>query len=242
MAWYQDWFSSPFYHQLYFEQEQEASRLIPNLLACLKPAPGSRLLDAACGRGQTSIRLADAGFDVNGVDGSMDTIRYAQQFQRDQLSFAMHDLRLPFWVNYFDLAFHLAPFGYYATRREHDDAIHTLAAGLKTGGYLVMNNRNAHYEEDHLVPHEIKQVEETSFEINRWQDDQYFFKRIRITGPRINEPLEYTEQWMKLSFGDINDMLSFQKMQVTNVYGNNELHPYHVRQSPAMVVIAKKMG
>lgn len=242
MAWYQDWFSSPYYHQLYAEQDLAASKLIPKLLAYLKPGPESRLLDAACRKGRSSIQLADVGFDVNGIDGSMDTIRYAQQFQRDHLSFAMHDLRLPFWVNYFDFAFHLTPFGYYATRREHDDAMHTLAAGLKTGGYLVMNNRNAHYEEDHLVPHEIKTMEDTSFEINRWQDDQYFFKRILISGPNLKQPLEYTEQWMKLSFGDINDMLSFQKMQVTKVFGDTDLQPYHVRQSPGMVVIARKMG
>ena len=242
MAWYQDWFSSPYYDHLYAERVQESLHLIPNLMAYLKPAAGSRLLDAACGKGRTSVLLADAGFDVNGVDLSMDTIRYAQQFQRDLLSFAMHDLRLPFWVNYFDIAFHLRPFGYYATRREHDDAAHTLAAGLKTGGYLVMNNRNVHYEEDHLVPHEIKQAGDLSFEINRWQDDQYFFRRILVSGAGMATPVEHTEQWMKLGFGDINDMLSFQKMQVTKVFGDKDLQPYHVRHSPAMVVIARKMG
>ena len=243
MAWYQDWFNTDFYHQLHTERKkEEKDAFISRLLGKLQPVAGSRLLDAVCGRGRHTSRLAEAGLDVNGIDLSMENISYAQQFERENLHFSMHDLRLPVWVNYFDHAFHLEPFGYYATRREMDDAMHTLAAGLKIGGTLVMDQPNMHYQEAHIVPHEIIQQGATKFEINRWQDELYFFKRIIVSAPGMSQPKEFTEKWMKLSFGDVTDMLSFQKMQVREVYGTYQLEPYHIYQTPRMIVIAKKMG
>ena len=240
MAWYQEWFSSAFYHQLYAEGAAEKDAFTNRLLQYLKPPQHSRLLDASCGRGRCTQTLAAAGYDVNGIDGSLENIGYAQQFEKENLFFSMHDLRLPFWVNYFDYAFHLAPFGYYPTRREHDDAFHTLAAGLKTGGCLVIDQTNLHYQEDRMVPHSIVTKEETTYEINCWQDEASFHKRIMISGRGSNQ--EVMEKWMKLSFGDITDMLSFQKMQVSEVFGNYQLHPYHIRQTPRMIVVAKKMS
>ena len=240
MAWYQDWFSSAHYHQLYSEGAAEKDAFLNGLLQHLKPPEGSRLLDASCGRGRHTMQLAAGRYDVNGVDGSMENISYAQQFEKDNLHFSMHDLRLPFWVNYFDYSFHTATLGYYATRREHDDAFHTLAAGLKTGGCLVIDQPNMHYQEDRMVPHTIKEKEAASYEINCWQDDAYFYKRIIISS--VGSVQEVMEKWMKLSFGDITDMLSFQKMQVTEVFGNYQLQPFHIRQTPRMIVVAKKMG
>ena len=57
--WYRLWFSSPFYHKLYFERdEQEARQLIDHLLGYLSPEPGARMLDVACGTAGTSPQRA----------------------------------------------------------------------------------------------------------------------------------------------------------------------------------------
>jgi hypothetical protein len=40
--------------------------------------------------------------------------------------------------------------------------------------------------------------------------------------------------------GDFTDMLSFQKMQVSEVFGDYELNGYDVRKTPRLIVIAKK--
>jgi hypothetical protein len=44
----------------------------------------------------------------------------------------------------------------------------------------------------------------------------------------------------KLSLGDFTDMLSFQRLQVTGVFGDYELHPYDVRKTPRMIVVGRK--
>ncbi|HET9825977.1 MAG TPA: class I SAM-dependent methyltransferase, partial [Chitinophagaceae bacterium] len=243
-AWYHDWFDSPFYHRLYFERdEKEAREFIHKLIHFLQPAAGSRMLDVACGRGRHSRILAEMGFDVTAFDLSFNSIEYAKQFEKDNLSFYQHDMRLPFWINYFDYAFNFfTSFGYFATRREHDDAVRSIAASLKPGGIFVLDYLNVHYAEDHLVHRETKNISGTLFEINRWDDEQHFYKKVRVRDVSLISEEEHTEKVAKFSLGDFTDMLSFQHMQVIEVFGGYNLIPYDVSKTPRLIIIAKKGG
>ena len=242
--WYKDWFSSPFYHKLYFERdEREARAFIQRLLYYLQPPPESHMLDVACGRGRHSRILAEAGYEVTGIDLSANSIEYARQFENDKLHFYVHDMRLPFWMNYFDYAFNFfTSFGYFKTRREHDNALHTIAGSLKATGILMFDYLNVHYAEQHLVHNEMKQINDTIYEIHRWQDEEHFYKKIIITDPSLNEPATFTEKVAKFGLGDFTDMLAFQKMQITEVFGDYQLRSYHIHQSPRMIMVARKNG
>ncbi len=241
--WYKAWFSSPFYHKLYFGlNEEEAKNFIARLMDYLKPGHGRRMLDVACGRGRHSKMLAGYGHEVTGIDLSFDSIEFAKQFESDALHFYQHDMRLPMWINYFDYAFNFfTSFGYFATRREHDDAINTMAKALKRDGIILFDYLNVHYAEDHLVKDEIKTIDNTKFHIHRWMDEDHFYKKIIITDPSMNAPQEFTEKLAKLSLGDFTDMFSFQKLQVTDVFGDYELNSYDVRKTPRMIVVGKKL-
>jgi SAM-dependent methyltransferase len=240
--WYKDWFNSPYYHKLYFERdEQEARLFISRLISHLSPAPGSRMLDVACGKGRHSIYLASLGYDVTGIDISGDSIVAAKRSEREGLQFFQHDMRLPFWINYFDYAFNFfTSFGYFTTRREHDDSVRTIAASLKKGGTILFDYLNVHYVEQRLVHNEMKAVSDTGYEIHRWMDENSFHKKIIVTDAALDHPLEYTETVAKFSLGDFTDMLSFQGLQVKEVFGDYELGTYHLRNSPRMIIVAGK--
>ncbi len=241
-TWYKDWFNSPFYHRLYFERdEKEAKEFIHKLIHFLEPPTGSRMLDVACGRGRHSLILAEMDFDVTGIDLSLNSIDYAKQFEKHNLGFYQHDMRLPFWINYFDYAFNLfTSFGYFATRREHDDAMRTIASSLKPDGIFVIDYLNAHYAEDHLVHDELKNIAGTSYEIHRWEDETHFYKKIIVSDASLISPEEYTEKVAKFSLGDFTDMLSFQNMQVLEVFGDYNLDPYDIRKTPRLIIAARK--
>ena len=241
-AWYKDWFNSPFYHKLYFERDdKEAEAFISTLINHLAPAPGSYMLDVACGRGRHSRILAEKGFRVTGIDISFDSIAFAKKFENEHLEFYQHDMRLPFRVNYFDHAFNFfTSFGYFKTRREHDDAIRTIANGLKPNGIFVIDYLNVHYSEDHLVYNEEKKLNGTSYEIHRWHDEAHFYKKIIISDPLLHHTVDYTEKVSKFSFGDLNDMLSYHGLQAQEVFGDYHLGNYDVRTKPRLIIIAKK--
>ncbi|MEO7923014.1 MAG: class I SAM-dependent methyltransferase [Chitinophagaceae bacterium] len=243
-AWYKDWFNSPFYHKLYFDRdEEEAGAFIKKLLAHLKPPPGSRMLDVACGKGRHSKILAAPGYIVTGIDISPDSIEEAKQFEKENLDFFVHDMRLPFWGNYFNYAFNFfTSFGYFNTRREHDDAIRTIAKSLKPGGIFVIDYLNVHFAENHIVHNEEKKLDGTEYRILRWHDETHFFKKIVVDDPSLKEPVAYTEKVAKFTLGDLTDMLAFQDMQVQEVFGDYQFKNYHVSQTPRMILIAKKKG
>lgn len=240
--WYWNWFNSPFYHKLYFERdEKEAQEFILRLLNYLKPEAASRMLDVACGRGRHSKFLASLGFDVTGIDLSFDNIEFANSFEKENLHFYQHDMRLPAWINYFDYAFNFfTSFGYFATRREHDDAIYTISKSIKQKGTALFDYLNVHYVEEHLVPDEIKVIGDTKYQIQRWVDEEHFYKKIMVTDPLLDSPKEFTEKVAKLSLGDFTDMLSFQGMQVIDVFGDYQLNNYDIRKTPRMIIVGRK--
>jgi SAM-dependent methyltransferase len=241
-SWYTGWFNSPFYHKLYFERdEKEAETFIHQLIKHLQPAKGCRMLDVACGKGRHSKILAALGFDVTGIDLAPASIAWAKQWENEQLHFFVHDMRLPFYSNYFNYAFNLfTSFGYFKTRREHEAAIRTIANSLKPGGSLVIDYLNVHYAEEHLVDNEFKEINGTSYEIHRWDDDTHFYKRITITDPALLKPAEHTEKVAKFSLGDFTDMLGYHGLQVQEVFGDYNLYHYDIKRTPRLIIIAQK--
>jgi SAM-dependent methyltransferase len=242
-AWYKDWFNSPYYHKLYFERDQkEANSFINNLISYLKPATESNMLDVASGRGRHSITLAEKGFNLTGIDISPSSIAFAREFEKENLEFYQHDMRLPFRTNYYHYVFNFfTSFGYFNTRREHDDSIRTIANSLKENGIFVLDYLNVHYAEDHFKHNEEKIIDGVHYEIHRWQDATHFYKKITVRDALLIYPLEHTEKVAKFSLGDFTDMLSYQHLQIQEVFGDYQLGNYHLRNKPRMIIVAKKI-
>ncbi|MBS1621147.1 MAG: class I SAM-dependent methyltransferase [Bacteroidetes bacterium] len=241
--WYIDWFNSPYYYQLYSNRnESEIETFVPNLINYLNPEPGSRMLDVACGRGRFSKILAALGFDVTGTDISKSAIAFARQFESENLHFYSHDLRLPFWINYFDYVFNFfTSFGYFRTRREHEDAIRTVCKSLNNTGTLVIDYLNVYYSEKRLVPTEKKALNGVTYNIQRWVDETHFYKKISIEDPALSHTEEFIEKVARFTLGDFIDMLSYQGMQVNTVFGDYQLNSYDIKNSPRMIIVAKKI-
>ncbi len=240
--WFRHWFNSPYYHKLYFERdEHEAEAFISRLLACLEPAPGSLMLDIACGRGRHSRMLAAKGFDVTGFDLSRDSIVFAKQFENDHLHFYEHDVRLPCWINYFDYAFNFfTSFGYFRTVREHHNAIRTISQSLKSNGIFVLDYLNAPYAEAHLVPESEKVIDGVRYHLSKKCDRMHFYKKITIEDPSLKQALEFTEKVAKFSLSELNRMLAESGLIVQHVFGDYLLNDYNEKDSPRLLLVAKK--
>ena len=243
MTWFKDWFNSPYYHQLYFNRDDnEAAAFIDKLISYLKPVPGCYMLDVACGKGRHSIQLAGKGFDVTGIDLSDDSINEALLSQTDSLHFYKHDMRLPFWINYFDYAFNFfTSFGYFRTQRENDNAIRTISQSLKPGSTFVMDYLNVHFSEDHIFHQSEKEIEGVNFIITKWYDETHFYKKIIVEDEALEEPLIFTEKVAKFSLGDFTDMFAYQGLQIQEVYGDYNFSDYHIKKSTRLIMIAKKV-
>jgi SAM-dependent methyltransferase len=241
--WFRLWFDSPYYDLLYENRnDAEASACIEKFSEYLKIPAGSFILDAACGKGRHSRAFAAKGFNVTGIDLSPFSITEAKKYEQDNLHFYVHDLRLPFWINYFNYAFNFfTSFGYFKTMREHHDAIRTIAQSLKLGGVFLIDYLNTHYVEKNLVKQEQKKNGNVLFDIERWHDDDKFYKKIIVNDEEKNITETYREEVKKFSLGDFTDMLSYEGLMIEKVFGDYSLEPYNVKTSPRMIMIARKI-
>lgn len=242
-TWFEEWFDTPYYHELYAGRDsQEASAFVDQLIQYLKPAPGSVMLDVACGSGRHAIELADKGFDVTGIDLSQQSIEQALAHQHEHLHFYVHDMRLPFRINYYHYAFNFfTSFGYFRTQREHDNAIRTIAQSLQKNGMFVMDYLNVHYAEDHLQHQSEQMINGNQYLVSKWFDESHFYKKISIESEGMDLPLVFTEKVAKFSLGDFTDMFSYQGLQIREVFGDYNFARYDIRQSPRLIMIAEKI-
>ena len=241
-TWFVDWFNSPYYHLLYnHRDDKEAITFINKLVQKLNAPAGSRMLDVACGKGRHSKALAEMGYNVTGIDLSFESITEALAYQEENLSFYQHDMRLPFWINFFDYAFNFfTSFGYFKTRREHNNAIRTISQSLKKDGCFVLDYLNVIYAEDHLEKTSSKIVDEVKFSITKWQDEEHFYKQIEAEDNGLVKHLS-TEKVAKFTLGDFTTMFTSQGLQINEVFGDYKFQSYDIRSSPRLIMVASKI-
>ena len=241
-VWFKEWFNSPYYHKLYAHRdEQEAANFINNLINFLKPTLGSKMLDLGCGKGRHSMHLSNMGFDVTGIDLSSESICEALLLQNHFLHFYEHDMRIPFWINYFDVVFNFfTSFGYFNTQREHDQAIKNVVTSLKPGGTFVLDYLNVQFSTQNQVLDTSQQIGSSHYQITKWNDEHHFYKKIIVTDKNLSRPMQYTEKVAKFSLKNFIDMFGKQKLSIFKILGSYNLEDYNEQHSPRLIIIAKK--
>lgn len=241
MDWYKNWFGSSYYKILYQNRDElEAQEFLENLLGYLQPPPGSAMLDIACGTGRFAKQLAEHGFDVTGIDISNESIEIAKTFETDKLQFFVQDMRMPFYINYFDYAFNFfTSFGYFTHDRDHALAARSFAASLKNNGLLVIDYFNFEYVLANLVPEETINREDYTFKINRKLERNHIVKEISFTDDE-QKPRKYTESVAAFSLADFIRMFKAADMSLVGTFGDYMLEPYHPLDSPRLIMVFKK--
>jgi len=241
--WFEEWFNSPYYQVLYENRDHdEAEDFTDALVDYLHPAAGSRILDIACGEGRFSLQFAEKGYDVTGIDLADNSIAKANEHAGEQLRFFVHDMRFPFYINYFDYAFNLfTSFGYFAHNRDNALAARSFAGGLKKGGTLVIDYLNKEYVLANLVPKEDILRGGITFHIKRYSDSRHIIKEIRFTDDAGKEQM-FTERVSAFGLEDFRKLFAAAGMRLVDQFGDYALHPFDPASSQRLIMVFKKEG
>ncbi len=241
--WFEDWFDSPYYQVLYQHRDKnEAADFLENLLNYLQPKPGARMLDVACGEGRFAIQLAAKGYDVTGIDLSNRSIAIAKAHENEHLHFFVHDMRLPFHINYFDYAFNFfTSFGYFKYFRENIAAAKSIAKSLHEDGVLVIDYLNANHALKQLIPSETVVRGSYTFEIERRLEDGRFVKDIRFIDSD-GKQRHYAEQVAAFTMSDFQRIFESAGMTIVQSFGDYNLSDFNPETSPRMILILKKQN
>lgn len=239
--WFESWFSSPYYKILYQNRDEfEAEAFVEKLLEYLNPLPGSRMVDIACGEGRYSVQLAEHGYDVTGIDLSHHSIEKAKAFENEKVHFYVHDMRMPFYINYFDYAFNFfTSFGYFAHDRDHLLAAKSFAASLRKEGLLVIDYLNTENALKNLEPESMVQRGSYTFHIKRKLERNHFIKEINFTDAD-NKQRTYKESVAAFNLSDFIRMFKNAGMSLVATFGDYKLNGYHPIESPRMIMVFKK--
>lgn len=141
-AWWQDYFDAQYLleYEPLFTPERDR-REVARLIDVLGLHTGARILDVPCGQGRHAHLLAEAGFDVLGIDYSAELLaRAKKRGTGPALRYVRGDMRkLPARLSgRFDAVVNLfTSFGFFADPADDARVIREFARVLKPGGMLV---------------------------------------------------------------------------------------------------------
>ncbi|MCC7231642.1 MAG: class I SAM-dependent methyltransferase [Bacteroidia bacterium] len=238
--WYESWFDSPYYHALYRHRDKkEAEIFLDNLISHLHPAPGSRILDVACGRGRHSLYLNSKGFDVTGFDLSPENIKYDKQFENETLTFYLHDMRELFRTNYFDVVINLfSSFGYFQKSHDNIRCLHANCIAMKKNGFFVLDYFNSRTVRDQADSTSELQIDAIRFNILKSVKEDMVVKTIRVSDH--GQEFVYEERVLLLDLDTLTSWLDLAGLKVIDVMGNYNLDPFIPSESERLIITACK--
>jgi 2-polyprenyl-3-methyl-5-hydroxy-6-metoxy-1,4-benzoquinol methylase len=128
-----------------FSEETDAKQA-SELWSMLDLSPGCKILDAPCGWGRLSRRLALVGAMVLGVDQSETLLTFAEgnrgELPPERLRYLRHDLRTPVPEAGFDVACNIFTSFGYGTEKEDVAIFRTLRDAVRPGGRVVVETNH----------------------------------------------------------------------------------------------------
>lgn len=246
--WFETWFDTPYYHILYENRDvKEAEEFLNTLLHYLKLPAEANVLDAGCGNGRYSVFLADKGYNAVGIDLSWKNIQRALKFERENLTFLLHDMRETFYINYFDAAFNFfTSFGYFSTEKDNLKAIHSLSSALKPGGRFLIDFFNAENVIRKMVSLEEISRSNIHFTIKKFTElnpetagQTVIVKKIFVKDGE--KEFEFEERVQALRLPDFERYFQMQGLKLRDVFGDYDLRPFDPDHSDRMILIAEKV-
>jgi SAM-dependent methyltransferase len=190
--WWVEFFDTQYIELWGFTRDDARSdREAEQIAALLGLGAGQRVLDAPCGYGRLSRRLATRGLEVLGLDQSAALLERAEAERPGgvALSYRRHDLREPFSDGGFDAALNVFSSLGYGTEDDDLAILRNLVGALRPGGTLLVETAHrdtvvaaralgqsscARFEDGTLM------VEQSTFDPVRGESEMVF----HFAGPR----------------------------------------------------------
>lgn len=249
MAWFKNWFNTPYYHILYKDRNfAEAENFIALLVKHLKLKKGSKVIDLACGKGRHSIFLYKLGFDVLGLDLSEESIEHnlnlAKKYKvEDEIQFEVHDMRNPIFGNIIDekvdAVFNLfTSFGYFDDAEDDEKVFESVAGVLKDDGYFVLDFLNEKFVKNNLEVENIITKDHITFKISKRIENNYVIKDIRFTDDGDDfHFFEKVKLHTELQIETLANNANFERIAL---FGNYQLDAFIPETSPRCITIFKR--
>lgn len=239
--WFETWFDTNYYHELYQHRDEEEARVfIATMVMYLELRAGERVLDLACGKGRHSRELQKHGLEVVGIDLSKNSIEEAKIYESEEMVFDIHDMRKSLTkYGKFDAIFNIfTSFGYFNSREEDVKSLKNVSKALLAGGQFVQDYINAEAVMANLPEEGEKDTGELSFHWKKYLDNGYIVKDIEVV--ENGEKKKFQERVKVYSIDELKAIHEEAGLKVVAVFGAYELDPCEASSSPRIILVSEK--
>jgi len=244
--WFEEWFSSKLYLELYQHRDVEDARQIINLLQRSIPInTRSKVLDIACGAGRHSLELARRGFEVTGFDLSEFLIGQAKKNLKSakeknlHVKFFIKDMRNFNYKNSFDIAVNIfTSFGYFEDDRENFRVIENVSRSLKKNGYFLFDFLNKSYLEKNIVPFSKNKIGQYVMKQKRRIENGFVKKEILIESK--DKVMRFEEKLKLYSVVEFKNTFESYGLVIKKLFGDYYGNKFHESKSQRLIIIAQK--
>jgi cyclopropane fatty-acyl-phospholipid synthase-like methyltransferase len=244
MSWYEDWFWSDAYTQVYeHRDEEEAEQLVDLIEREIAPAPDDHILDIGCGRGRHARALARRGFRVTGIDLSENAVAEARAEAAAEgldatASFRVVDMREPVCDGCADGVVNLfTSFGYFEDDAENERALAAMTTALRPGGWFVQDFLNAPVVADSLGASEHETEEGHAIHQDRWIEDGRVNKKITVHHDGQTDTFQESVRLFTLE--DFKEMYERVGLELVELFGDYDGSDYEPDESPRLLLHAR---
>ncbi|PSQ79646.1 MAG: class I SAM-dependent methyltransferase [Bacteroidetes bacterium QS_1_63_11] len=243
MSWYEDWFWSDAYTQVYHHRDEaEAERLVDLIQREINPSPTAHILDVGCGRGRHARVLARRGHRVTGVDLSDAAIAEARSAAADEglddiTSFQVGDMRDSVCEDCADGVVNLfTSFGYFQDDAENEQALRAMTTALRPGGWFLQDFLNAPVVADSMGPSTHETENGRTIHQDRWIEDGRVNKEIIIEHADGAET--FHESVRLYTLYDLKEMYAAVGLELMTSFGSYDGDDYAPDESPRLLLHA----
>ncbi|MGZ0042651.1 class I SAM-dependent methyltransferase [Paenibacillus ottowii] len=257
--WYEQSFGEDYLLVYKHRDFQGAYQEVQKMISWLKLPQGSSVLDLCCGMGRHSLALADAGYNVTGVDLSNVLLREARAADTEgRVSWYQGDMRAVPLEERFDAVVNLfTSFGYFEKDEEQLKVLKEIYRLLKPGGRFIIDYLNPSYVAAHLVPHTSREDEGNWIEEHRVIEDGFVKKQIAIRSAASVTTTEaasdlgttqadaerervYYERVKLYPYEKFRELLEQAGLSVEQVHGSYDEDQYIEDASPRMIFVGMR--
>ena len=253
--WYKSLFERDYYDYFYLggpravteeERAQQADGQVAFIAQALEQPEGARILDLCCGWGRHSVRLAQRGYRVSGLDLSAYHLRLAKAAARRagvEVEWLHGDMReIPGRARRFDAVINcFTSFGYFESEQEDQRVLDAIARALRPGGRFLIDTmnhdwlmRNFRASEWHERPDGSMMLERRVYDILTGRIDvEWLF--ITPEGKRRQQ----SHSVRLYTYTELAAMLAQAGLAVQRTWGGMDGRDFSM-DSPRMIVLAEK--